>query len=791
MNHDKPPAGATASAPGQTRSLWQRLRPFVRRDLKGRLISAALAASVIAGLCWFAVLAFTNLDNAAAKDIRVELGLEAPDAVCEYREGQSKSVPLCTFDDRSQDIVDREWNRDRSIRAGVLDELDLRIEGTLANFARAERILAREPIDFGNGLVAGGNQELADALVLPDLRPLAWHTLYLDDGTAVSHPLAAASYDSFRDGNPTRTHEVVEGAIAKAREQLLAHQQVIARQRARELESVPTTGEQDRELLINDILLAPTRMGLQSGTVAWFQAGEVDDAATLAVNSARKHPLEFDAALDLNSAIWSGGWDAPEWSGYTKSRVRYHSPITDDQRYALFGTILLTLASLTLLVIGPVVSATATAREREAGTLPVLRMTGMSAGDLAMAMIIGPNMFALALGGTLLISGIVMISMTTSGCALAVPVTTLLVLAAATHVTAIALGDALGQRVNAMVVGALVGLAVLVPGLVGAGLAALHISSAGLLLGPLPAPLALFAQFGGVSGLGIAVFDDMTTTVFSYSLVVQLVLGLICMTSWRRRVEQGWAPLFRPLDGVLLALFSIGCSALTLLEVSSTQGTHEFEQLNTFTFMANVFLLPLLGWLLVASLRRPARARAVASHVEARRAFLRFQGFVLATVALVGTTYYVAMNHAGLLDESSELMRATLGQLLLLAETSVAILLWAARHRQNKLRIAFVGGSVVLMQLGALIGTYMLEVEHVARTNRAAQVMLLGVEVSPYWMAFLVLCWAAGIALILTALHRSRDEQRTTTAVADEPNDEPLPDDEDDDDGLPGRRLIH
>jgi len=789
VNQDNRPAGATASAPPPNRSLWHRLRPFIRRDLKGRLISAAIAASVIAGLCWFSVLAFTNLDNEDSKDLRVKLGLETHDAVCASGPARAQA-PSCTFDDRSQDLVEREWQRDREIRSGVLAELELRIEGALANLDEAERLLKHETIDFGNGIVAGGNEELASLLELPDLRPLAWQTMYLDDGTAVSHPLAAASYDSFRDSSPARTRVVLEGAIDKARSQLLDHQRTVRRQRERDADAPITHAVQDRALLVDNIALAPNRMGLQSATTSWFEGGKIHAVNSAATNVARQHPLEFDAALDPNATIWSGGWNEADWAAYTKPAIRYASPITDEQRYALFGTLLLALASLTLLVVGPIVSATATAREREAGTMPVLRMTGMSAGDLAMAMIVGPNIFALSLGAALLVGGTVMIGMAGDACSLALPLLTLLTLAGATHVSAVALGDALGRRVNAMVVGALVGMAVLVPGLIGTALAATHVSSTGLLLGPLPAPLALFAEYSGVRGLGLGHFDDMVTTMFAYSLAVQLALGLICVDSWRRRVEQTCAPLFRPVDGMILALASIGCSALTLLELSS-QGAENLDKLNALTFMSNVFLLPLLAWLLVASLRRPARARAVASHVEARLGFARFQVFVLATASLVGTTYYVAMNHAGLATANSELMSATLGQLFLLAETSVAILLWSARRREHKLRVAFIGGSVVLMQLGAMIGTYMLEVEHVARTNRSAQVFLLGVEVSPYWMAFLILCWSAGIALILTALHRSREEQRAAPPVAEEPLEEPLPDDEEDDEGLPGRRLIH
>lgn len=774
------------------RTIWQRLRPFVRRDLKGRLISAAIAATVIVGLCQFAILAFTKLDSSAAKDLRVQLGLEARTAVCQVG-STLDGVPLCTFDDRSQELVDQQWRRDREIRAAILADLDLRLSDKLDDFARAKKILARESLDFTNGLPAAGNRELAALLELPNLRPLAWQTLYLPDGTTISDPLSAATYDSFRDGDGSRTQQLVIDALDAARRQLEDHRKTLARQLGRDQQPIALAGYEQREVLIKDIELAPNRMGLQSGTVSWFEFGQADEVSRTAITAARHYPLEFDAALDRNADIWKGGWESPEWRAHYKERVRYTSPVTDHQRWSLLGTLLLGLATFVFVVVGPVVSATATAREREAGTLPVLRMTGLSARDLALAMTLGANVFALALGTVLLAGGVLAFGMAGHACDLLAPLAILAFVTATTHVSAIALGDALGQRVNAMVVGALVGVAIVVPGLVGTAFAGTQTSATGLLLGPLPAPLALVSNLSGIDGFGLhlARLGEIGTVVFVYSLAIQGLLAVICMVSWRRRVEQGWAPLFRPLDGILLAGASIGCSALTLLEVSATRGTENFETLNALTFMANVFLLPLLGWLLVASLRRPARARAVASHVEARRAFVRFQGFVLATAAAVGATYFVAMTHAGLATDRSELMIATLGQVLLLAETSAAVLLWVARRREHKLRIAFVGGSVALMQLAALVGTYVLEVEHVARTNSAAGLALFGVEVSPYWLAFLVMCWASGIALIITALLRERSaKQQASASSSEEPADE-SPSDEDEDEGLPGRRLIH
>src|SRR5690606_17264120 len=124
-----------------------------------------------------------------------------------------------------------------------------------------------------------------------------------------------------------------------------------------------------------------------------------------------------------------------------------------------------------------------------------------------------------------------------------------------THLTAIGLGDALGQRVNALIVGAIAALCILGPGLVGAVMVVGDLAATGFLLGPLPAvlasalslsglPFATHAAQGGSSELG--------TTILGYALAVQGVLGILCLSSWRRRVEQAWAPLFRPLEGATL-----------------------------------------------------------------------------------------------------------------------------------------------------------------------------------------------------------------------------------------------
>ena len=778
MNETK--AGASASAPN-VRTLWQRLRPFVRRDLQGRLISASITAIVLAGLAWFGISAFTHLDSADAQALRVELGLERAHAVCGRSDG-----PSCSYDDRAQAKIDADWQRDVEIRSAILFELDLRLADGLAKLEAANELLEVQEFDFSNGRPAGGDVRLAELLEMPDLAPMRSSGLYVD-GVLLDKLSDAATYDPYRDASPAATKALLISAIAAQEAELRDFQRTVGFQRDREPELDVSAMTLDRDATIIDLQVHEDRYGMSLTARDWFAGNVGEDLSRAAFNLANRHTSEFTQALLANNEIWDGGWQDARWTERYPPTVRYHSPISDSTRYRLAGLAFFAIACFVFVVVSPIVTATATAREREAGTLPVLRMTGMSAGELAMAMVVGPNVFAGVLGGALLFAGTGLLAMTLPVDALLLPMFLLVVLATATHLTAIGLGDALGQRVNAMVVGGLLGVAIVVPGLLGAALAAFDVAATGLLLGPLPAITSSIADISGFNGVGLTLSNELTVTMLGFALASQALLGLICLNSWRRRVEQGWAPLFRPIEGVLLALVSIGSSALTLLDINHHHQAQDFDALNLLTFLSSAFLLPLLAWLLVASLRRPARAHAVADHVEARWAFLRFQGFLAVSALLVGGTYYAVMNQAGLSTDDSEVMWATLSQLLLAAETGVATLLWASRRREGKLRVAFLGGAVVLMQIGAVFGTYGLEVEHVARTNSAAAPLLANAEISGYWLAFMVLCWGAGLALIFTALMRRRDEKRAAAQAEAASVDA----DVDDDDGMPGRRLLH
>lgn len=777
----KPQAPRTAR-----KSLLHRLRPFVRRDLRTRLASAAAAVAMLVGLAWLGVSALTRMDTQGAQALRVELGMEPVHAVC-----GGPSQPACSYEDREQARADEAFALDRAVRLAVLGELSMRVERQRQNVERGQRILSDREIDFTNNLQFGGDRELAELLAnVSDLRPLATREDEILELTRIEQ---AAWFDALVDRDATDTrdrllralqarHEVLDGFDARIRRHL-------HRDGAAELD--PTTI--DRERLVAQVGALRTAPGLDATTLReWVQnAGGLGST-----HAALAELVEDDAAAvaqaiaQRDALVWQGGFAVPsrELVTIVPPSVRYASPIEDAQRWRLMGTALFGLAAVFLLVLSPIVTATTTAREREAGTLPVLRMTGLSAGDLALAMIVGPNVFAWTAGIALLAAGALPLLFTAGPLALATAGGLLAVLAVATHLSAIGLGDALGQRVNALVVGALLGVAIVGPGLVGSVMAMFDVAATGLLLGPLPAVMESTARLTGLPDAGLrAAGAHLGGTMLAYALFSQGLLALICLGTWRRRVEQAWAPLFRPREGVALALVSIGCSALSLLDLSHRSNAQDFDALNLVTFLSTAFLLPVLGWLLVASLRRPARASAVADHVEARAAFARFQALVVVCTALVGCTYWLIMRDTGLIAEDSEVMWATLAQILLVAETGVATLLWTSRRREGRHRIAALGGAVVLLQIALGIGVYGLEVEHVARTNTAANPMLVGMEVSPYWMAFLLLMWAAGLAIVGAALLAGRK----TADVDEHKLADQLDDDAQDEDEAPGRRLIH
>lgn len=832
--------------------LYTRLRPFLRRDLRARLVSALLTVAVLTGLTWLGVSALAGIDSREAHDLRVQLGMERPDQVC----GQSSFLSECNYDDLLQEKVDREFHRKRAVRVAILTELDGRLKMAIGQLDEASRLLDEAETDPRTGALQGDTVALRHALseAIIDVAPATLEpvqtrrerllgTLEDLDLRPVEIPAKRRGMTALVNGREVDVHQDPAPQIGwvddlrsnrrfdAERPDVKAELSTLVSDERRQLRQLHKQvrrlmrrdGAKDREATLASRVelieeLAPRgdepydefmrRLEVANWLAVRAHVAWLDDAAAYDRNAAMmNNPAAtlvadgmLDVDLDLARAVrhegetvhgaitdpghelWANGWldhDAAK-TPILKPMVRYRSPVTDGQKWRLFGVVTFVLAGIMLLVVGPVVTATSTAREREAGTLPVLRMTGLSAGDLAMAMAVGPNVFALVAGSSLLVLSLPVLALTAGFGATLLPLGLLLVLSMATHLTAIGLGDALGQRVNAMVVGGLLGVGVLGPGLVGSVMVVGDMAATGLLLGPLPAIVGEGVSMSGLPFANLLGHDDLATGILGYALMAQVMLGSLCLLSWRRRVEQAWAPLFRPVEGAALALMSVGCSALAVLDLSERINVQTYDTVNLITFVSTAFLMPVLGWLLVSSLVRPARASAVASATEARRAFLRFQVFVVLTAAALAGAYMLVLNGTHLRAEKSEVMWATLTQGLLVAETAVATLLWASRRREGKHRVFILGTAVALLQLAFAVAVYNLEVEHVAFTQKAGLPFMVGMDASPYWIAFLVVLWAAGLGLVLAALLRERGREQQAA---------PMPEDEADPEG--GRRWLH
>ncbi len=816
--------------------LYLRLRPFLRRELRAKFVSALFTVLVLLYLSWLGISALTRIDSREAHELRSAAGLENRWSVCGGPGG-----PGCAYEDREQARVDAKFSAERRLRLAVLDELAARIDHASGALNEAQRLIEAAKVGRRNGAIEGDTVELRRQLELAivDLRPapvmaaenrrerLLWP---LDAAMPeIPHNCATLAFDGIGwvDGcdltkqagqQPADQRRLVLEQVARERQTLAQVAQQISELRGRDGADEPAAGAANRSELVEDILPdrhVPSDYGERMQVAAWLAVvpGDIapgDDGAQsslvgaakrsgmTAVNDAlvgfaRHHVGDLARAIqDPGGAIWHGGWllQGAERLAITKPTERYRSPITNETRARLLGTVLLLLGGLLLVLVGPVVTATATAREREAGTLPVLRMTGLTAGDLALAMTVGPNVFALVAGGVLVLCAAPILMATAGFTATVTAMAVILAMSAATHLTAIGLGDALGQRVNAIVVGGLLGLGVLLPGLVGGVMVVGDMAATGLLLGPLPATITEVVRLSGLpyaTLMSHADTSEMAHTMLAYGLFVQGALGFMCLMSWRRRVEQPWAPLFRPIEGAVLGLASVGCSALAVLDLSQQIHVQTYDQVNLITFVSTGFLMPVLSWLLVSSLVRPARAAAVASYQEVRRGFARFQIFVLLTAAALAGAYMMVLERSGLGSEKSEIMWATIAQGLLIAETSVAALLLASRRREGKHRVLVLGAAIVVMQLALTAGVYNLEVEHVALTQTSGMPLLLGMDASPYWVAFLVVLWSAGLGLVLAALLRERDRARADTD-ADSPSGN---EGDDEGDGSEKQRWLH
>lgn len=734
-------------------SLFQGLRPFLRREWRTRLVTALVAVFVLTGLTGLGVMALTRLDTREAHALRVDLGLEHPYAVC----GAPGASP-CTYDDRVQAEHDRELAWARSLRSAILTELHDRIV-----FSQAE--LAAAQVPQGHASWPSSSDDAA-----------SWATL----SSAVVDLRPA----------PVPSVEARRRSLRHAFDRSRAESSMAALDQAIGFERRMLDGVMDdlHTLAARDGLRLDgpraTRVSLEGSAVAeepwsdWLPArGSLPELARLA----RTNPAELgDMVTRRSAARWADGWTTAGATGepLDPPPARYRSPMAFTQRAALLGSVWLGLGACFLLVVGPVVTATQTAREGEAGTLPVLRMTGRTARELAAAMVLGPNLLAHAVGVTLVALSLPFCVVGGTASAWMTATTLLLVTSITTHVFAVGWADALGRRMSAMFVGGITTILLVVPGILGTLMLVRDIAATGLLLGPLPAVFTATLTTSGLP-LPIDVVEGGSSThgatMLAYVLLAQGVVAWAFLQSWKRRVERPWAPLFRTSEALLLTLACLGCTALALVDLSERVHAQSHRDVNVVTALACGFMLPVLAGLFTTSLARPARDGAVVALREARRAFWRYQGFLLAAASTLGIAYIVALHHAGLHTGPSEPMVATLAQVLLVAECVAATLLWGAQCTgARRSRIFVFGATLLVLELGTIAAMYAREVEHVMLRQGLADPFSLALEASPSMLAFLVLLWAAGFGLILAALLRERDhaEAEQEVTVDEEGDDE-------------------
>ncbi|MFO0635656.1 MAG: hypothetical protein U0168_22675 [Nannocystaceae bacterium] len=758
--------------------LYLRLRPFLRRELRAKLVSAVVTLLVLCGLTWLGVSALTGIDSREAHNLRVSLGIESPWSVC-----GAPGAAACSYEDREQGRVDAKFEHERKLRLAVLDELSRRIAQANARLDDATALVLEAKLNPRTGALQGDTVALRQALAQAavDLRPAPVtavegrreRLLWALDVSMPELPgdCRAIDFDGIgwvggcdltRNGVAQPRNDqrrMVLDQIAVERATLAETQRRVDGLRQRDAAAIDGERPSSSRLeLVADLLPqrdVPEDYSERLAIATWLAVGAAEDEWADETTSslmglvrrsgieqvgddlgemARHHVEELAAAVtDAGAGIWYGGWllDGSEHIAISKISERYRSPVTDATRVRLFGSLLMILGALLLVVVGPTVTATTTAREREAGTLPVLRMTGLSAGDLAMAMTIGPNVYALVTGlGLVLVAG-AMLAATAGVVTTAGIVGTVLAFAAATYLTAIGLGDALGQRVNALVVGGLLGFGVLVPGIIGATMLVGDMAATGLLLGPLPATIATTVA---ASGLPYARMmqtpGELVMPMLGYALAIQFMLGVLCLTSWRRRVEQPWAPLFRPVEGAALGLASVGCSALALLDLCEQIHVQTYDQVNLVTFVATGFLMPVLGcscWSRAWCARHePPRSQATSRCVA--RSVASSCSWCSPPRRWRPPTPWCSS--AAVSRTKSGIMWATIAQGLLVAETAVATLLLASRRRDGRHRVLILGAAVVLLQLAFTAGVYNLEVEYVAFTQSSAHPLLVGMGIA-------------------------------------------------------------
>jgi hypothetical protein len=775
--HSKSPPAHNCARSAGLGDLWRRIAPFARKDLRTSVRSAATGLFVVLALFVSIAMSLGMSSASTAARLRFDLGIEARPTPHAMR---------FTADEHA--TAQRAHQELAEARRAVLDDLRLRIDYAVT--ASTHR-----------GGDAPRVEMLTPSLEVPALTTAATHDAY---GT---HAALA----------PLKREPGATSPFGQARQTLLALMKresfppAIA---AAGIERATLTEQLRRSDSSCELVDGPCRRILD-----WIEAGEGAPASPLLADLTRGdwaslyqaltradawyddcHPLgEMHVEASVLDTATSQAPMALSDLPLPPAPWRYTNPAPVRSFLFFFGGLCWMAAWLLLTVATPAAATYRTATEREMGTFPNLRMTGLSSRELAAAIAVASNLVPLV-GGLLSLAfsalawtcigfgGFVGATIPGLGCGLLVGLSMALVL-----------GQSYGRRKNPSMLAVAVGSLSLLGGV--AGLIGLGTSTAswsmfgpgamglgGILTSGLPLHLS--------QGDGLTVTSTATVAVSLFMVTAAGGAVWLSQRVWARKLENNDAHTLTRAEALgVVVTATLGC-LLWLLE-HGARWDWSLEDWGLAVFFVDLCLVLVIASVALASTRRPALAGVRPSAEAVRRSFGWGTG-IAAIVSAVSVITVVVIPGADDLPQalvsgaSTRLLAPPLVQAALTCEVILAVILLRARTSQSVLRTMitgmFLAGGNALLTLFtvALVGANTASPALAALPFVAQPATMIQEGIAPIWVGLVVLLWLASAAALLLVLS-GRGPMGTSY-------DDELPDDEDDDDDSwdePGPPVIH
>lgn len=751
---------------------WMRtIGPFVRRDgARTRAVILVLSVLGLAGSTWLAASAGAGDDHWSAS-LRASLGMES----------ERGDNPELAYSEDMLELRTDDYRRRRSARLAVLSELAVRDAYNHGRLPGWRTVDAPPP--------SAAARVTLPALQQPPVR------LSFDDRHA-AHTIANLARREFSDAPPS-TLDLAASDRRKALDSLDLDGHFFSRGQNPDA-TLWSWIDDGGEAPIANALVEVLRYDPSIVEAVLNQSREwvAEDAPNMAPR-ARSKFVAIPGQAELYTTVAALPMQAPP--------ERYENPAPVRGFATIFAGLAGWLALLAWTIVAPAVTAYRVASEREVGTLPNLRMTGMSSRALALAIAIGGNAPALAVGGLFATLCVVLTALLGAplaalqiACALAAG------LAAGLAIGLMA-GATLGRRFNPSVIASTLAGLSFMGGVTAWTAATQHVY----------APFALGPAAIGISGFWTSALAPMlahhwgTTAhaapALGYLLpfVLSFVAVHLALKLWERRLEQpDCVPWTRP-----QAALAVGAVALAWFAVLEEvlRADHHLSRGDVLGIvacagiLAALFIPPAMIW----STPRAPRPHAVPPHGQLARArtWGRRLAFACLGVLLARLVYaagwapwaskFAGAGAASLLTAvGCALLLGT--QLILTIEFALAL---ATLRMQRPSKPAWVWAAGLPVLFGNIVLTG-LSVDIAARASTDAplafvpflsQLTKIGASESFTWTAVMVLVWIATVSVFFFVLARRPADSDEAVTVTEDPEGE----DEDDRWGDPDERILH